>query len=567
MGTTKTLKNITMPPAARGVTKNASKNRSNAHPKVTVSEFRTEILRLHRRIYRRNQERINQAVFGYTPAFQKYEHEYRKSTAKYLRRARLEELEKAISKADVVYVGDYHTLPQSQRSFLRLLRRLPPSRQVVIALEFVEGRHQKTIDSYIGGCCSDQDFLNKIEREPQWMTGSWPSFKPIFDLARERGWHLIGLDTTKSERGGNSLHSRDAYAARRIVQARKHHPDSLVMALAGELHVAPCHLPRAVEKELKKKEEVHKPLIVYQNCRDIYWKLEERGQEHETNLVRLDTNRFCITDTPPIVCQQSFLNWVEIDEDTSSLDAPEKNFKAYAKEIANSFDLPLDGALNDVEVHSVVDLSFLLSLQRRGDFSAGDVRQIKRQVLNSESYYIPRAKMAYLGNLSSNHAAEEATHFLRHLCSGADEPKLLVDAFYARCIEEAIGFMGSKIINHKRKCPRVPDLKRLARGRNSKDGQKEMARLALRHIRMEKGQKVRNLSEVYECDIDIFNGVTHILGYRLGERLFYALVDNMLAKSEVRELFFDHLEEEGEAILSYLYLIARTSEVALPERM
>ena len=54
-----------------------------------------------------------------------------------------------------------------------------------------------------------------------------------------------------------------------------------------------------------------------------------------------------------------------------------------------------------------------------------------------------------------NHASEEATHFLRHVVSGCQEPLNLVDAFYARALEEAVGFLGSKMLNHKRKCPHV----------------------------------------------------------------------------------------------------------------
>ena len=41
--------------------------------------------------------------------------------------------------------------------------------------------------------------------------------------------------------------------------------------------------------------------------------------------------------------------------------------------------------MKDVQVASVVDLSFLARLQKRGDFTQQDVRQIKKQILSAES--------------------------------------------------------------------------------------------------------------------------------------------------------------------------------------
>ena len=100
------------------------------------------------------------------------------------------------------------------------------------------------------------------------------------------------------------------------------------------------------------------------------------------------------------------------------------------------------------------DLSFLSVLSKQKLFNEKDIKKIRRQIISSESYYMPLAKIAYFGNTSVYHISEEATHFLRHVCAGDlfQDPQLLVDAFYDRCIEEAIGFLGSKIINHKRKC-------------------------------------------------------------------------------------------------------------------
>ena len=168
--------------------------------------------------------------------------------------------------------------------------------------------------------------------------------------------------------------------------------------------------------------------------------------------------------------------------------------------------------------------------------------------------------MVYLGNLSVNHTAEEASHFVRAVCSGSHEPRLLVDAFYARTMEEAVGFLGSKLLNHKRRAPTPRELERRSKSRRHAPHDRNVSRLALKHLRMESGLRIRGGSEMYECDADTFNEVTHLLGYILGEKIYYALVAGALAKSDARALFLDDFEEEGVALTTYLYFVSRCRE-------
>ena len=552
-------------PQGRKVSRASAQPQARAPRRSGVDTFRQEVMALHRQIFRRNQERINDSVLGYTASFRRYEREYLRGVGTYRRRASFAELDRQLAKSNVLYVGDYHTLPQAQRTFLRVLRRLPANRPVVVALEFVQGRHQRAVDAYMAGTLPENDFLRAIHHHSHWIFGGWPSFKQIFDLARERGHRVIGIDSAGQSIAGSSLQPRDAYAARRIVQAWRAQPNALVIVLTGELHVAPGHLPRHVQDEAQGLELAVQPLILYQNCERIYAALQQRGLEHDVPLVQVAPGAYCVLNTPPIVCQQSFLNWLYADEDGAQIEEPEQTFKEYARLIATFFDLQVGDALDAVELTTVADLSFFGRLRRRGDFSRHDMDLIRQQILASESYYIPRAKMAYLGNLSVNHVSEEATHFLRHVCADLQDPKLLVDAFYARCIEEALGFLGSKIINHRRKALDVDDFERLRTARTAAPEQKLLARLVLRHVRMETGIKVRNMAQVYSCDADMFNRVTHVLGYRLGNRLYYGLVQNHLQKAHIRALFFDTFEEEGTALATYLYWLTRTATVRLPD--
>ena len=94
-----------------------------------------------------------------------------------------------------------------------------------------------------------------------------------------------------------------------------------------------------------------------------------------------------------------------------------------------------------------------------------------------------------------------------------------------------------------------------------------MARLVLKHQRMLEGKRIKKSHEIFECNMELFNAVTHIIGYQLGDRIYYGLINGTLDKMEIRELFFDDFEEDGAALSTYLYFFARTKDIEIPERL
>lgn len=528
---------------------------------------REEIHRLQQALFRRQRRLIGASVHGMTREFRRYEAAYQRRVAGYAREATYGEVLHAVSTADLVYVGDYHTLKQAQRSFLKLLQRRWPRRPLVVALEFVQGRHQAALDAWMAGRLGDAGFLRRIEYQRHLVFDVWPHFKPLLEEARAQRLPAIGIDLIGTAR--TTLQQRDAYAARRIADALEAHPGAQLFALAGQLHVAPPHLPAAVGRELARRGLRLPGVTVYQNCERIWFALQARGRELDVEAALVRPGEWCLLNTPPVVVQQSYLDWIEGGAEPLEGTHPEQRFKELARLVARFLHLggrELEAALETVQVWTAGDLGFLRALPRQG-FSAREIRQIERQILSRESYYIPRARIAYLANLSLNHAAEEATHFLRHVVSGAgDEPRGLVDAFYARALEEAYAFCGSKIVNHRRKCAHEAEWRRLARGPDPFT--REVARLVLQHLSLERGEAdPASLQRLYRsAGPELFNAVTHAVGYMLGDRLYRALATGRLAKGAVRELFLDPLDEEGRPLLVYLDLAARLRGVELPER-
>lgn len=530
---------------------------------------RQELLQIQKKIFARSQSLISSHSLVPEKGFDLYEKQYRRHVKTYQESASLEELREKMHEANIVFVGDYHTNKQSQRAFLRLLRWMVADQvsDLVIGLEIVRHTHQKYIDAYLKNEISESEFLKKIEFKEYWYFDLWENFKPIFDFARENDLPIVAIEKYSSSKV--SLAKRDEDTAKLIAQYVEKKPHSKMMVLIGDLHVAPDHLPRETQKNFKLKKISYKPLTIYQNCEEIYWKLAEDALEHRVEVVRVRPREYALMTTPPIIWQQSFLNWLEHEEGVNYEDA-KHSFLEILRQIAHFLDITLPGDAEDVEVFTCGDFSFLKWLEREENFSKKDFLKIKEQILSSESYCIPQKKIVYLGNLSLNHAGEEASHYLKSLCSGPEVPRDLIDAFYANILHEALGFFGSKIINHKRKCFHEREYQNLIgywrdNPTMERRFETEMAVLILQHLKLD-GNDLPPL-RYFKMKPKIFLGVTHGLGYMLGDKLYYGLLAKRINKQEIRDLFYASLQEEREPLRIYRRLLKKLKGVKIPKRV
>jgi hypothetical protein len=545
---------------------------SSAGAPASAKAFQAEIYQLQRELFHANQKLINQAVEGYTDEFRRYETRYHRALRRPLGPIAYADVLRRTRLSRVTLVGDYHTFTGAQRAFHRLLHKQPAAdRRVIVALEMLLGRHQELIDRYVRGEISEATFLRRTEHHRHWPFGPFDAIRPVFELAKKRRWRVIGID--QLDPGASSLNARDEFAAERIVAELVQDPGARLFALVGEMHLAPAHLPRALSRAMRKSRTVKGPIYrIHQNPDSIWFDLAAKGQAAEHEVIAIDENACALLSASPVVCQQSFLTWLEQAEDGTPeapivhADAGRRSVRQAVRAIGRALHLPVADALRRVQVVGPADLSFFEELRESGLFSNHEMRQIRAQILASESYYIPKARVIYLATLSLSHAAEEAAHMLRHHFSGEglDDPKGLVDAFYSRIMNEAIGFLGSKIVNPNRRSVRVPELTEMASLRAHGDSPPDpfevaSAALALEHKRMEQGQRVPKLARVFHASPELFIAVTHILGYILGDELYAALARGTLPPKEARSLFYEPFEDEGAALLLYFELVHRTT--------
>lgn len=527
---------------------------------------REELLKIQKSLWKRNNEIIQSSIIVKEADFVAYERKYKSAVSKYERVATRDEMLSAIKEARIIYVGDYHTCNQSQRSFLRILKSIVPEDQnVLLGLELIHKRHQPVLDLFLKDKVGEEAFLKKIGLQQHWVFDLWNNFKPLFDLAKYYKLPVKGVDAASANAG---LKERDIATAKLITGLLNEYPDHKIFIMIGDLHLA--HLPDEVDKLLKGSGV--KDLILYQNSDSIYWKLAEEGLDHRVEVVKINDRAFCRMNTPPIVCQQSYINWLEHEEGEIDFSDSRSSFLEFVDHVAEFLDIDIGVEREKVDVYTCGDLSFLETIKESGQFSPEELKALKKQIMASESYFIADKRIVYLANLSINHGAEEAAHFLKHVCSGKEERRSLEDAFYANILHEALAFFGSKLINPKRKCFHEKEFKGLIsylktiRIPEDRYLEFETATIALDFLKTDKKRFLEgSFTKVLRSDI--FFSATHALGYMLGDKLFYAMMSERISKSEIKDLFYAAWKKEGEPIMVYYDLSKRLKAVKMPKRL
>lgn len=549
---------------------------------MTIAE---RLRNLHRKTYEANERRIR-ALVSTPRRFERtdldtYERELCESIPDDWVISSPAELRAAIRRSPVVLVGDYHTLRQSQRGFLRVLRAIR-SRRLVIGLEFVMARFQRHVDAFLDGDIPEDTFLRRIRYHQSWPSYQvWPNFRPIFEYARRRGLRVLALDCEPDECG--TVFSRAAFAAWRIAEILRETPR--VAVLIGEAHLAPGHLPAALRQALARMNLARPILTVHQTIDSLYFDLARKGLENRVDVVRLSGDRFYVPVSSPVAAQSSFLAavsdepWAVRPDEPASL---KREFATYVRELARLLGLRVRGRLAGVTVCGPGCLREIGQASERMDEDV--FRWLQTQVEEGESVCLPDQGFVYLAELTPTHIAEEAAHFLKATEAGGPVPDDPNGFLYSRVLHEAVGYFGSKIFNPKRKPPTLATLRESAlQSLDLDEGEIApthlvAAMLAAWHRRNAVRRSfVQNALDRHVRDSgfaqgladlgpDVVRPLVHLIGYELGERLYTAFRDRQIGTRDLRRLFRTDFEAPGEAFGTFHGLALRLRSIRLPAR-
>jgi hypothetical protein len=392
-----------------------------------------------------------------------YSQSFQDSLPSHCERTQVDDIMTASRAAQFLLFGDFHTLRQSQRSFLRTLRQLhdsDPERPICVALEMFLANDQPLIDAFLDKRISEAEFLKKIDYYNKWGF-PWENYRPIIEYCVQNRIPILGINSDFDS--PNRLIRRDEFAARILNQWAHHHPQHLCLCLIGEYHLANNHLLAGLEAR-------QKTIRIVVNV-DEYALRPSNHPFATTEYLRLDSNFYCILDTAPWIKWQSLAMWEELHgnlEHTLNAD----DFDPYT-EHHYDFDyqlLHIIRSLNDLlqlgmssselshfDLYVRPDRATLQYIRNKLNLERWELQASDRRILADGFYYFSPSKTIVLNELSINRFAEIAGHYLynalRH--QTAIQPG---NTIQSRMERQVCGTLAALLMNPRRPTLRSEDL-------------------------------------------------------------------------------------------------------------
>lgn len=458
------------------------------------------------------------------------------------------ELQDVVRGADIVLIGDYHALPASQKFAASLLeqRALAGDRPVVLGLETIFARDQHIVDEWWRREIEEAEFRQRIRFDLDWGY-DWAPFYELLLSARDHAEALYGLDCMPRE-DLRKIGARDRHAALKLAEIRQRHPEAAIFVLFGESHLAPKHLPG----ELRALMPDAKILTVLQNIDALYWRAAgERTDSVEA--VRVKDDVVCVFNATPLEKYESYR--LCLDQWSRCDNAPDFAPTIYnlVDSLASFLEINRYSPHNGTQPKFLVDMlpeicggasdAMLRRLLSRKQMDEAERKAILSRLEQCGSAYVAGQNAFYIREFQMMHAAEDAARFLHHACQGlpqshSDESSTAhddlslnhgdrlraLDRFYARVMEHAIAYFGSRVLYPSRPAPA-----------DASSGLISFAALS------------KAAQSALKSDAVKYEAAAQEWGFRIGSQIYEAYLAGKIAPAGLRRLFLAHLYEPGVA--------------------
>ncbi len=362
----------------------------------------------------------------------------------------------AAAGSTVALVGDFHPFRQSQKSYLRLAEECAKKNpRMVLALECLQQAHQLAVNEYLAGLVTLEELRDKIDFEKYWPF-PWENYKEILQFAKLKRLPVLALNILERKRSSMMLRERDRAAAEKIGNELDNFPQSAVFVLYGELHLARPHLPHDLRIRLGKSARI---TLIHQNVPELYWSAPRLKNGQKPEVLRLAADEFCILSSVPWVKLRSYLDWLEGSPDSEGwddLDAP-GIIHHYARLLADAIGIKVN-LRDELEIFTADRLNGRLPASFKKKLSRQDALFAAHSLQFQRTAYLPEAGAILLPTTSTNAFSEAASWLLWHSIRSSSIPS--PSTVEERISHFFVGYLGSKVLNPKRKCNEVADLKK-----------------------------------------------------------------------------------------------------------
>jgi Haem-binding uptake, Tiki superfamily, ChaN len=512
----------------------------------------------------------------------KYLSDFNQAFTSYQRVLSRAQLDAIVTAADVALVGDYHALAAAQGFAAQIVERLAQAgRPVVLGVETLFARDQHILDEWLRGEIDDEELRQRVRFDREWGY----DWQPTLELLKSGRTHALatyGLDCMPRH-DLRTIAARDRHAALKIAELRQRHPQATVVALFGESHLAPNHLPLA----LRLARPHDRVLTVLQNSDPLYWRVAGEPQQ-KIEAVQVEDDVVCVFNATPLEKYESYRLCIE--RWRQERPAPPDLAPTYYNlldALLHFLSIDKYSSHNGTQPKYLVDLlpeihcrasldSMKKLLERRA--TGQETKAVMEQIQRRGSCYAARCNAIFVGRFRLVEAAEDVARFLHSACRGevfgktAEAGGNPEDGFYRCTLEHALAYFGSRLLYPARMPARESDLYSLYAmppeeiERQTLYGYREFMQMVdflILHKDFE-----NNRRQYYQPPELIAEGTayagekrvytTRQLGNILGTQLFDAYVEGRVSKPSIRAMYMVHLDQPGAARDLYFSIAQRT---------
>jgi hypothetical protein len=342
-----------------------------------------------------------------------------------------EQLDERLSTADIVFVGDYHALPASQRFAATLLERVAATRPVILGVEAVLSRDQQILTAWWRREIGEEELRKRLRFDREWGY-DWAPFFDVLMAAREHADGIYGLDCMPRH-DMRRIRSRDRHAAAKIREMRERHPQAALVVLFGESHMASEHLPRLVKRVIPTEQAV----TVLQNVDALYWK----AADDQAAAVSLGPDTVCVFNSSPLEKYESYRLCLE---KWRSEDAPDFAPVIYNLifSLARTLGFRTDSPRNGTQPKQLADsLPEVVHVAEDTRPTSSQFKDHERTALEERGcVYVQQTNTFYIREFKMAQAASECARFLHCACKG------LTRDYVTDSLENMLAYFGARLL-------------------------------------------------------------------------------------------------------------------------
>ncbi|HTM37584.1 MAG TPA: ChaN family lipoprotein [Terriglobales bacterium] len=363
----------------------------------------------------------------------KYLREYTQAFRRYDSVLTPEQLNQKIAAADILFVGDYHALPASQRFAASLIEQISATRGVVLCVEAVLSRDQTILDSWWRREISEEELRKRLRFDREWGY-AWEPTLELLSSARDHADAIYGLDCMPRE-DMRRIRSRDRHAAAKISEARSEHPDAVFLVLFGESHMAPEHLPRLAKEHLPNESM----LTILQNVDSLYW----QAVGENALAVDIGPGSVCVFNSSPLEKYESYRLCLErwnSDDQTDFAPAVYNVIFSLARTLGFRLDSPHNGTQPKYLADSLPEIVSVGELEHKPCAWGNLPSDVLERIEDTGCCYVAGTNQIFVREFNMPHVAAQSARFLLHACRGMkkeDSPEM----------EAALAHFGARLLS------------------------------------------------------------------------------------------------------------------------